>query len=46
MIDIADARERMGREPVILPDAVPDHPLLAGRTEIGRGEYRDRKSVV
>lgn len=39
MIDIADARERMGREPVILPDAVPDHPLLAGRTEIGRGEY-------
>lgn len=39
MIDIADARERMGREPVILPDPVPGHPLLAGRTEIGRGEY-------
>jgi len=39
VIDIADARERMGREPVILPDPVPEHPLLAGRTEIGRGEY-------
>ncbi len=39
MIDIADARERMGRELVILPDPVPSHALLAGRTEIGRGEY-------
>lgn len=39
MTDIADARERMGRQLVILPDPVPDHPLLAGRTEIGRGEY-------
>lgn len=39
MIDLAEARERMGRQAVVLPDPVPDHPLLAGRTEIGRGEY-------
>ncbi|WP_332674776.1 hypothetical protein [Aromatoleum sp.] len=39
MTDVADARERMGREPVLLPDPVPVHPLLAGQAEIGRGEY-------
>ncbi|KON79462.1 hypothetical protein PA01_13110 [Azoarcus sp. PA01] len=27
------------RPPLTLPDPVPQHPLLAGRAEIGRGEY-------
>lgn len=39
MIDLAAARAKLGRESVRLPDPVPPHPLLAGRTEIGRGEY-------
>lgn len=39
MIDLAEARARLGREPVRLPDPVPAHPLLDGRAEIGRGEY-------
>lgn len=39
MIDLAEARAKMGRESVILPDPVPAHPLLDGKTEIGRGEY-------
>jgi hypothetical protein len=34
-----DLRKLMGRPSVILPDPVPTHPLLDGRTEIGRGEY-------
>lgn len=39
MIDIAVARSALGRASIILPDPVPSHPLLAGKTEIGRGEY-------
>lgn len=39
MIALAEARSRMRREPVVLPDPVPYHPLLVGRIEIGRGEY-------
>ncbi len=39
MIDVAAARARLGRAAVLLPDPVPAHPLLAGRPEIGRGEY-------
>lgn len=39
MIDLAEARSRMGRESVTLPDPVPTHPLLDGKAEIGRGEY-------
>jgi hypothetical protein len=39
VIDLVRVRERMGREPLLLPDPVPEHPLLAGKTEIGRGEY-------
>ncbi|MBC9071661.1 hypothetical protein IAI53_06755 [Thauera sp. CAU 1555] len=39
MIDLAEARARLGRESVVLPDPVPEHPLLAGKREIGRGEY-------
>ena len=39
MIDLAAARATLGRESVRLPDAIPAHPLLAGRAEIGRGEY-------
>ncbi|MDR2261158.1 MAG: hypothetical protein LBE06_09605 [Azoarcus sp.] len=29
----------LGRQPVLLPDPVPSHPLLDGKPEIGRGEY-------
>lgn len=32
MVDPAQPR-------ILLPDPVPQHPLLAGRVEIGRGEY-------
>jgi len=39
MIDLADARAKLGRERLTLADPVPPHPLLAGRHEIGRGEY-------
>lgn len=39
MIDLSDARARMGRENLVLPDPVPPHPLLEGKPEIGRGEY-------
>jgi hypothetical protein len=39
MIDLASARAALGRTGIVLPDAVPAHPLLAGRREIGRGEY-------
>ncbi|THF66235.1 hypothetical protein E6C76_05095 [Pseudothauera nasutitermitis] len=39
MIDLAEARARLGRECVTLPDPVPAHPLLDGKQEIGRGEY-------
>lgn len=39
MIDLAAARAKLGREALRLPDPVPAHPLLAERTEIGRGEY-------
>ncbi len=39
MIDIAAARQALGRADITLPDPVPEHPLLAGRHEIGRGEY-------
>ncbi len=39
MIDLLAARARLGRASILLPDAVPAHPLLDGRAEIGRGEY-------
>ena len=40
MFSPIEARRKLaGREPVILPDPVPAHPLLDGRREIGRGEY-------
>lgn len=39
MIDLAAARARLGRTMVLLPDPVPEHPLLANKPEIGRGEY-------
>lgn len=39
MIDLAEARARLGRQPVRIADPVPAHPLLDGRVEIGRGEY-------
>lgn len=39
MIDLATARARLGRNMVLLPDPVPEHPLLTGKEEIGRGEY-------
>lgn len=39
MIDLATARARLGRNMVLLPDPVPEHPLLEGKSEIGRGEY-------
>ncbi len=39
MIDLRAARAILGRASIVLPDAVPVHPLLDGRPEIGRGEY-------
>lgn len=39
MIDLSEARARLGRGGVILPDPVPAHPLLDGKPELGRGEY-------
>ncbi|TMW75604.1 hypothetical protein FG147_05110, partial [Thauera sp. UPWRP] len=39
MIDMDAARAMLGRQAILLPDAVPSHPLLDGKTEIGRGEY-------
>lgn len=39
MIDLAAAREMLGRQSILLPDPVPPHPLLEGKCEIGRGEY-------
>ncbi|ANQ85294.1 hypothetical protein dqs_2263 [Azoarcus olearius] len=39
MIDLAAARVKLGRDPIVLPDPVPAHPLLDGKPEIGRGEY-------
>lgn len=39
MIDLAAAREAIGRQAITLPDPVPPHPLLDGKPEIGRGEY-------
>ena len=39
MIDFNCAPEGAGRKQLILPDPVPPHPLLDGKTEIGRGEY-------
>ena len=39
MIDMAAAREMLGRQAILLPDPVPPHPLLDGKREIGRGEY-------
>lgn len=32
-------RELLGRPNLVVADAAPDHPLIAGRTELGRGEY-------
>lgn len=29
----------LGRQPVLLPDKAPPHPLIDGKEEIGRGEY-------
>lgn len=39
MIDLAEARAKMGRDTVVLADPVPPHPLLDGKPELGRGEY-------
>lgn len=39
MIDLDNARARLGRGALLLPDPVPAHPLLDGKREIGRGEY-------
>ena len=39
MIDLAEARLKMGRDTVVLTDPVPPHPLLDGKPELGRGEY-------
>ncbi|MFU2488377.1 hypothetical protein [Thauera sp. WH-1] len=39
MIDLEAARARLGRQAILLPDPVPAHPLLEGKSEIGRGEY-------
>lgn len=39
MIDISVARQALGRACIVLPDPVPPHPLLDGKSEIGRGEY-------
>lgn len=39
MIDLAEARAKLGRQALRLPDRAPAHPLLDGRAEIGRGEY-------
>lgn len=38
MVDMAAARAMPGRQPILLPDPVPPHPLLDGKREIGRGE--------
>lgn len=39
MIDVTAARKALGRAAITLPDPLPEHPLLAGRRELGRGEY-------
>ncbi len=39
MLNLEQVRTMMGRQTVTLPDPVPEHPLLAGTKEIGRGEY-------
>lgn len=39
METMAFSRERFGRNELVFPDPVPDHPLLVGRPEIARGEY-------
>ena len=37
--DVAELQKLMTRPKVVLADPVPEHPLLAGKREIGRGEY-------
>jgi len=39
METMAFSRNRFGRNDLVFPDPVPDHPLLIGRREIARGEY-------
>lgn len=39
MLTLEEARAMMGRQTVVIGDQVPDHPLLKGKKEIGRGEY-------
>ena len=39
MTELKRSQPRLGRPSVVLPDPVPDHPLLNGKPEIGRGEY-------
>lgn len=39
MIQLPAGCEKFNRRTVILPDPVPEHPLLQGLREIGRGEY-------
>ncbi len=39
MIDLDEARAKLGRQAIVLPDPAPEHPLLQGKREIGRGEY-------
>ena len=38
-MDDAGARTALARADILLPDPVPQHPLLDGLREIGRGEY-------
>ena len=39
MFDPNETFKALNRQNVTLPDPVPEHPLLDGKKEIGRGEY-------
>ena len=39
MLDLERLRTMIGRQSIVIPDPVPEHPLLDGKPEIGRGEY-------
>lgn len=38
-MNVDQAKAFLGRPDLVLADPVPAHPLLRGRTELGRGEY-------
>jgi hypothetical protein len=38
-MDLEQAKTFLGRPDLVLPDPVPEHPLLSGLSELGRGEY-------